>query len=104
MSSSVHISLNVFTRNSSSVADQQSVGIRQHANHNRTRVSPLVDHLLEDARVRMLGDEARPQHLEAFPRDLFDDRRVVEKPPAAEGHQVTEFSRVHAQLMLVLAA
>ena len=64
---------------------------------------PLVEQLLEHARVRVLRDEARAQQLEALARDLRDDRRVVQEPPAAERHQVGELPRRHAQLVLVLA-
>src|SRR6267378_2032556 len=52
----------------------------------------------------MLGDEAGPKHLEALSRDLLDYRGIVQKPPAAERHEVAEFSCVNAKLVLVLAA
>src|SRR5690242_19020359 len=64
---------------------------------------PLVDQLLEQARVRVLWDEARAQQLEPLARDLRDDRRIVQKPPATKRHQVVELSRRHTQLVLILA-
>ena len=66
------------------------------------RVFPLVNELLEHARVRVLRDEARAQHLESLARDLGNDRRIVQEPPATKRHQVVELPRRHTQLMLVL--
>src|SRR5215213_9949714 len=66
------------------------------------RVAPLVDQLLEYARVRVLREEARPEQLQRLGRHLRDDRRVVEEPPAPERQQVPELPRRHAQLVLVL--
>src|SRR5262249_19172462 len=42
-------------------------------------------------------------HLEPFTGDFFNDGRVVEEPPATEGKQIAELSRVDAQLVLVFA-
>jgi hypothetical protein len=66
-------------------------------------VPPLVNQLVEHARVRVLRDEARAEQLKPLKRDLLDDGRVVEEPPAAERHQVRELPRRDAQLVLVLA-
>ena len=45
-----------------------------------------------------------PEHLEPLARHLFDDRRVVQEPPAAERHEIGELARVDAELVLILAA
>src|SRR6202158_3019306 len=51
----------------------------------------------------MLRNEAGAEHLDALSCNLFDDGRIIEEPPAAEGHEVAELTRVDAQLVLVLA-
>lgn len=67
-------------------------------------VGPLVEELVEDAGVGVLGDEGGAEELEAFGGHLGDDRGVVEEPPAAEEFEVAELAGGDAQLVLGLAA
>ena len=64
---------------------------------------PFINQLLQDARVGMLRDEACAQHFQALGGDLGDDRRIVEKPPAAERYQIAKLSRSDTKLVLVFA-
>jgi hypothetical protein len=52
----------------------------------------------------MLRNEAGAQHFDALAGNLFDDGRIIHEPPAAEGHEVAELSRINAQLVLIFAA
>src|ERR1700751_2165794 len=52
----------------------------------------------------MLCDEAGTDELDALTRDFFDDRWVIQEPPAAERHEVVEFAGIDAEFMLVLTA
>src|SRR5260370_42083493 len=52
----------------------------------------------------MLWNETCSQHLDALPRDLLHNRRIVHEPPATERHQVAELTRVNAEFVLVLPA
>ncbi len=54
-------------------------------------VIPFVDQLIEHSGVGMLRDEGKAQQFQAHGGDLFDQGGIVEKPPAAEGHQIGEF-------------
>src|SRR5260370_11622572 len=64
---------------------------------------PLVNQLFEHTRVRMLRDKTRSQEFNALARDLSNDWRVVEKPPTAKRHQVTELARGYTKFMLIFA-
>src|SRR5882672_2495299 len=64
-------------------------------------MTPLVDELFQYSRVRMLWYEARAEHLYSLACNLLYQRRVVEKPPAAERHQVAELSGGDTKLVLV---
>src|SRR6185437_7378391 len=52
----------------------------------------------------MLRDKAGSQHFNPFARDLFDNRRIIQKPPASEWQQVREFPGIDAEFVLILAA
>src|ERR1700683_4387865 len=52
----------------------------------------------------MLRDEARPQQFQPLASNLFHGGRVIEEPPAAEGHEIVELSRIDAEFMLILTA
>src|SRR3954466_2692041 len=52
----------------------------------------------------MLRDKTYPQHFDPLSRDLLHNRRIIQEPPATEGHEIVEFSRVYAEFVLVLAA
>src|SRR5579884_64441 len=86
------------------VLSQKPVGVRQDRSHGAARISPFINHLLEHARIRMLWNEAEPDHLDAFAGHLLYYGRLVEKPPTTERQQVAEFPRINAELMLVFAA
>jgi len=77
---------------------------RENGREGPARIAPFVDDLFKNAGVGVLRDETCPEHFDAFARDLFDDRWIVHEPPAAERHQVAEFSRQNTEFMLILAA
>ena len=60
--------------------------------------------MLQYSRIGVLGYERSAQQFQTFFRYFLDDGRLIHEPPAAKGHQVAEFSRVDAQLMLIFAA
>src|SRR5688572_8176493 len=62
---------------------------------------PLVDDLVEHARVGMLRGETQAEQLQTHPGDFLDQERDVGEPPAAENVQVAKFSREDAKLVLV---
>ena len=64
---------------------------------------PLVDQLIEHARIGMLRGEAQAQQFQAHARHLIDQAGIIEEPPAAEDMEVAEFTGEHAKFMLVLA-
>src|SRR5580658_2735906 len=94
-----HIGINHLPSHLKSILGKQPVSIRQNGRQRAPRVPPLIDHLLENARVRMLRYKRGSQHLEPFPRHLLHNRRIVQKPPAAKWHQVAEFPGVDAKLV-----
>src|SRR5882724_7748765 len=96
-----YIMPDIFTRDGPPVFAQQSVRVGENRSHRAAGVAPFVNDLLQYTRVRVLRDKTGTQHLDAFARDFFHHRRVVEEPPATEWHQVREFARVDAELMLV---
>ena len=100
----VDVALDVLSAYLAAVPAHPSIGPRKNGGKSGARIPPLIDDLFEDARVGMLGDEAGSEQLDAFASDLFDDGWIVQEPPAPEGHQVIELSRIHAQLVLILAA
>src|SRR6185436_20152348 len=90
------ILLDVFPRDTAPIRDEQFIGIGQNASDRSTAASPLVDHLLQDARIGVLGNETHAEHLEPHACDLFDQRRIVQEPPASERQQARKLSRVDA--------
>ena len=100
----VHIALYILPRHRTPITGQQSVAVTQHLRHGGARVPPFVEDLLEHPRIGMLRNETRPQQLNALPRNLFHNGRIVQEPPASEGHEVTELAGVHAEFVLVFAA
>src|SRR5207237_8464480 len=100
----VHVSLNFLPGNFAPVGVKQLIGICKDRRKRAPRVVPLVDHLLQDARVGMLWNKTGSQQFDPLSGDFFDDRRIVQEPPAAERHQVIEFSRVNRKFVLILAA
>ena len=83
---------------------QQPIRIAEDARKNGTGVLPFINHLLQNTGVGMLRDKTGAEHFKTLPRDFFHNRGIVEEPPASEGHQVIEFSRIDAKFMLVLTA
>ena len=96
--------MDVFAGDGAAIFGQGLVGIGEDRGHGAAGVAPLVNDLFEDAGVGVLGDEGGAQHFYAFPGDLFDDGRVIEEPPAAEGHELCELAGVDAEFVLVFAA
>ena len=86
------------------VLRQNPICVREDRRDGPPRVAPLVNHLFEHARIGVLRNEGGALHLQPLSRDLLDNRRIVEEPPASEGHEVREFARVDTQLVLILAA
>src|SRR5438477_6020151 len=80
-----------------------TIFLHQHVRNDPARVPPLIDQLVQNARVRMLRRDAQPDQLQPHPRHLLDDIRHISKPPAAEDMQVAEFARQHTKLMLIFA-
>src|SRR5215207_2071009 len=72
---------------------QALVSIGERLRDDAPRVAPLVDQLLEHARVRVLRHEGGAEQLQPLRRNLPDHRRVVEEPPAPERQQVPELPR-----------
>src|SRR6266851_1119129 len=52
----------------------------------------------------MLWDKTGTEQFNPLSRDFLHNRRIVHEPPASEGHQVAEFPRIHAKLVLIFAA
>lgn len=76
----------------------------KNRSHGAARVQPFVNDLFENAGIRMLGDKTETEHFDALAGNFFDDRGIVQEPPAAEGHKVVEFAGVDAELVLIFAA
>src|ERR1044072_1293967 len=98
-----NVACDLVRRNSASTRQQSLVRISERVGDLFARVFPLVDQLLEHARIGVLRDETRAQQLQSLASDLRDDRRVIQKPPATKRHQIVKISRRHTQLVLVLA-
>ncbi len=64
---------------------------------------PLVTELVGDPAIAVLRGDIETEELDPHPRDLFDERWVVEEPPAPEDVQVGELSGGDAEGVLVLA-
>src|SRR3954453_12195340 len=75
----------------------------EHLRDDATAVVPLVDELVEDAGVAVLGGELGAEQLDAHPRDLLDQAGVIDVPPAAEDEEVGVQPPGDGQLVLVLA-
>jgi len=71
---------------------QVAVFIRQHLRQNLSAVVPFVNQLVQNPGVGVLRDETGSEQLDAHSLDLFDQAGIVEEPPAAENHEVAEFS------------
>src|SRR5688572_31926209 len=67
--------------------------LREDFADDSARVVPLVDDLIEHARIGVLRCYAKADQLKAHVGHLRDDFRDVGKPPAAEDVEVAEFSR-----------
>src|SRR5437016_3857914 len=85
-----HIALDFGLRNLPAILYEPLVGGSENRRHCPARIAPLIDQLLENARVRMLRDKTGAQHFQTFARNLFDDRWVVQEPPAAKRKQIAE--------------
>ena len=68
---------------------------------NFSGVGPFVDELIEDAGVAVLGGEAEAEEFEAHAGDVFDERGIIEEPPAAEGVEVAELASGDAEGVLI---
>jgi len=101
---SMDIALHVFNPDGPAIGNQQFVGLSQNRTDGAAGVAPFVDDLFKHAGIGMLWNEARPQHFKALTRDLLDNRRIVQKPPAAEGQEVSELACNHTEFVLILAA
>ena len=99
-----NVPLNIGARDAAAVFGQKAIVLRENRRECSARIAPFVDDLLENAGVGMLRDETRPEHFDSLTSDLFDDRWIVHEPPAAERHEVAEFSSQDAKLMLIFAA
>jgi len=99
----LNIALNILPGYVAAIPEERAVGFSQNGGKGVARVAPLVDDLLENASVGMLRDEAGSEHFDPLPRNLFDNGRIVQEPPAPEGHEVIEFTGIHAQFVLILA-
>src|SRR5215211_220587 len=97
----IDVSRNLLCSNRTSTIQQLFIRIAERLRNFPARVFPLVNQLLEHTRVRVLRNEALAQQLKPFARDLRDNRRIVQEPPAAKRHQVAELPRRYAQLVLV---
>src|SRR4029077_3071816 len=72
--------------------------------HRGASITPFIKDLLENQRIGKQRNEIRPQHFDTLPRDLFNNGRTAQEPPAPEGHEIAELSRVHAEFVLIFAA
>src|ERR1051325_7320270 len=69
----------------------------------RARVVPLVNDLIEHARVGVLWRHAEADEFQAHASHFVDHLWNVREPPAAEDVEVAEFSRENAEFMLIFA-
>src|SRR6266568_4590312 len=69
----------------------------------RPAVIPLVNDLIENSCIGMLGNEAGAQQLHAHAGDLFDQNGIIHEPPAAEKHQVAVLAGGDGQFVLIFA-
>src|SRR5579871_4846466 len=90
------IALDIGARHRPAILCQNSVGVGEDWGERPPGVSPFVDYLLEHPRIGVLRDKAGTQHFQALARDLLDNRRIVQEPPASERHQVIEFPGIDA--------
>src|SRR5947207_7482191 len=79
-----NIALNILAPDGASVVGEQPIPICEDGGQNRPSVLPFINHLLQNAGVRMLWDKAGSEHFNTFPSNFFYDRRIVEEPPASE--------------------
>mmetsp|Transcript_5074 Transcript_5074/g.12450 ORF Transcript_5074/g.12450 Transcript_5074/m.12450 type:complete len:344 (-) Transcript_5074:527-1558(-) len=77
------------------------VFLGQNGRNDGPRMGPLVEELVQDPAVRMLGGKGRPQHLDAHRCHFPNDGRVVAEPPAAIQVQVPKLGGQDARLVLV---
>ena len=68
---------------------------------NFSGVGPFVDELIEDAGVAVLRGEAEAEEFEAHAGDVFDERGIIEEPPAAEGVEVAKLASGDAEGVLI---
>src|SRR5678815_5919900 len=97
-----HVAFDFGTRGFPAGGGEVFVFVGEHLREDRARVLPLVDELVEHAAVAVLRSHTQADQFEAHPRNLLDDRWVIEEPPAAEDVQVAKFARGDAKLVLVL--
>src|SRR5579875_1295479 len=88
----------------SAIFPQKAERVREDRPNCAAGVSPLVDDLLQHTCVRVLRNEAEPNHFDALARHLFYNGGIVQEPPAAERQQVPELASVYTKLVLILAA
>src|SRR5437867_10476848 len=104
MKQALHITRDLVAADLASIIRKQAIRIGQNSDQSSAGVPPFINQLFENPGIGMLGNETAAKHFNALAGNLFDNRRIVHEPPAAERHEVVELSSVHAQLVLVLAA
>src|SRR5579883_577418 len=87
-----HVVMNSLMRYGAAVFGEQLVSVGKDRRHGTTRIAPFINHLFQYARVGVLRDKTHSEHLNPLPCDLFDNGGIIQEPPAAKGHQVTEFT------------
>jgi len=55
------------------VLRERPIRASENRRQGPARIAPLVNHLFEHARIGVLRDERRAQHLQPLSRDLFDN-------------------------------
>jgi len=75
---------------------QGGILVDQYPRDHPPRVLPLVNDLIKNPRVRVLGSKAQAKQLESETADFFNQVRNIHEPPATENMQVTELAREDA--------
>lgn len=87
----VYVALDHLTRDTAAVAGQQLVAIGKNTGQGGPGISPFVEDLFEDPRIRMLGDETSPQQFNTLPRDLFHDGGLFKNHQHPKGMRLPNF-------------